>query len=414
MPQKGKAVNVTILSMLILIYAISKINLPINTEVKQYLGYPTDSLLNFTELTSKYGYQTQEHSVMTEDGYILKLFRIVKDRKCLIKTPPVVLMHGLLLSSDAWIDAGPEAGLAYLIANKCHDLWVANCRGNYYSRAHKTLNPNTDAEFWNFTTNEIGSYDVPAIIDYVLDETGEEKLNYIGYSQGAGTFFIMCSEKPGYCDKVNVLIALAPASRQINTNSVVYRTFTKSMMKLERALARFGVQEVFSKGALSQEFLAFFCQLNSITEKLCWAGQSLLDNFHPESVKNTTTRALFGHFPAGTSVHSLAWYGQSMDSCDFQKFDYGAGNLERYGTVLPPKYNLSAVTVPVVAIYGQNDGMVDTKDVEWLIDQLPNVIEAWKVTDPKWNHFDVTYSQYTGELIFPKISSYLRYNFSRN
>ncbi|XP_053618551.1 lipase 1-like [Plodia interpunctella] len=411
MPQKGNAVNITILSVLILI-AVAKINLPINAEVKEYLGYPTDSLLNFTELTAKYGYNTQEHTVITEDGYVLKLFRIVKNGKCFNKSLPVVLMHGLLLSADAWIDAGPGAGLAYLIADDCHDLWVANCRGNYYSRAHTTLDPDKDAEFWSFTPNEIGVYDVPAIIDYVLDQTGEDKLNYIGYSQGAGTFFIMCSERTGYCDKVNVLIALAPASRQVNTRSVIYRTFTKSMLKLEGMFFKFGVQEVLSKGAGFQEFLAFFCQLNLVTEKLCWAGQGLFDSFHPKSVKNTTTRALFGHFPAGTSVHSLAWYGQSMDCKDFRKFDYGADNIRLYGSEEPPKYNLSAVSVPVVAIYGQNDGLVDTKDVQWLMKKLPNVVEAWLVRDPKWNHFDVTYSQYTGDLMYPKIRTYLRYNFS--
>ncbi|KAM3955807.1 lipase 3-like [Aphomia sociella] len=324
-------------------------------------------------------------------------------------------MHGLLQSSDSWLDAGPSAGLAYLIADACYDLWVANSRGNYYSRNHLEFDPDKNSQFWNFSVDEIGFYDVPATIDYVLKHTAEEKVNYIGFSQGAGTFLIMCSERPGYCEKVNVLISLAPAARQTHTRSVLYRLLTKSIYKLEGLLSRYGVHEIFSKGSIGQEFLAFFCQLNSLSEKICSTGQSMLDSFHPESVAHQTTRSLFGHFPAGTSVHNMARYGQSMTSEHFEKFNYGVDNMRVYGSENPPLYNLSAVNVPVVAIYGKNDGLVDTKDVEWLMARLPNAVESFLVKDPDWNHLDVTYSRYTGVLIFPKVHEYLlRYSYIDN
>nr|AIN34700.1 fatty alcohol acetyltransferase [Agrotis segetum] len=401
------------LSVVAVAYVIRTPWLPIKRETKASLGYPKDSLMNFTELTGKYGYISEEHHVITDDGYILTMFRIVKATNChkQKRSPPVLLMHGLLQSSDSWIDSGPNAGLAYLISDACYDLWLGNVRGNYYSRGHVHLNPDKDAAYWKFYIEEIGIYDVPAMIDYVLDYTGFEKLNYIGFSQGTGTFLVMCSERPGYCDKAQLVIALAPAARNLNTKSMIFRTLTQTFAKIEGALSMYGVQEVFSKGAFSQEFVAFFCQLSDFTERLC---ETIIDTFdhadfsHMGSITNETTRVLFGHFPAGTSVHNMARYGQSTRSTTFKKFDYGKEqNLVVYGSEQPPLYNLSATTVPVLCIYGNNDGLVDTKDVEWLMSKLPNVLESVKVKDPLWNHLDVTYSQYTVGSIFPKINEYL-------
>lgn len=391
--------------------------LPISKETKTSLGYPKESLLNVTERAVRHGFLASEHSVLTEDGYVLNMFRLQQPGE--VRGPPVLLMHGLLQSAASWLDAGPNAGLAYLLAAAGFDLWLGNARGTHYSRKHAWLNPDKDKKYWDFCVDEIGKYDVPALIDHILQQTEATKINYIGFSQGAGTFFIMCSERPEYCDKVGVMIGLAPAARQTHTKSVLYRILTESFMRFEGILSSLGIGEVFSKGALSQEFLAFFCQLSGLTAKICETGKDLLDSsisLHLGSIKNDTIRTLFGNFPAGTSVHNMARYGQSMTSPHFQKFDYGKEhNLVLYSSKHPPQYNLSAVTVPVVAIYGRNDGLVDTSDVSWLLKKLPNVLETVEVKDPLWNHLDVTYSQFTGVMILPKIEEYLfKYNSTKS
>ncbi|XP_026728530.1 lipase 1-like [Trichoplusia ni] len=386
--------------------------LPISQNTKAFLGYPEDSFLNFTELTSKYGYPSEEHTVVTEDGYILTMFRITKTRNCIkSRSPPILLMHGLLLSAHAWIDSGPSSGLAYLLSNTCYDVWVGNVRGNNYGRRHVTLNPSKDPRFWDFYIEEIGKYDLPAYIDYILDYTRSEKINYIGYSQGGGTFYVMCSERPGYCDKVQLMITLAPATRHYNTRGPGFRTITQALEKLEKPLSLLGLYEVFANGAITQETTAFFCQLSYLTAKLCGANLNLFEllySLHPGSITKYTIEVLFGHFPAGTSLRNMARYGQSMRSKRFQKFDYGLEqNLVMYGSERPPEYNLSAVTVPVVCLYGRNDGIVDSRDVAWLVSQLPNVLETKMVDDPLWNHFDMAYSQHTRYALFPTINEYL-------
>jgi len=58
--------------------------------------------------------------------------------------------------------------------------------------------------------HEMGKYDLPAEIDYVLGRTGMKELRYIGFSMGTSIFWIMMSIRPEYNAKVKVMVALAP------------------------------------------------------------------------------------------------------------------------------------------------------------------------------------------------------------
>lgn len=101
------------------------------------------------------------------------------------------------------------------MADEGYDVWLGNARGTVYSTNHTTLNPfgsrNDRRLFWDYSVHEIGIYDLPASIDYILNETGETKINYIGHSQGSLVFFIMASERPEYQNKIELMHAIGPA-----------------------------------------------------------------------------------------------------------------------------------------------------------------------------------------------------------
>lgn len=172
--------------------------------------------------------------MQTSDGYILKMHRIPsspKSTKVDVRRP-VFLMHGLLDSADCWVLMGPNSSLAYLLADLGYDVWMGNARGNRYSRSHTRWNPDGDRrnrrEFWNFSWNEIGLIDVPAMIDYVLaNNTNFKQVHYIGHSQGTTAFFVMAAERPEYNAKILMMNALAPVSFMTNCKSPAGRAVAR-------------------------------------------------------------------------------------------------------------------------------------------------------------------------------------------
>ena len=60
--------------------------------------------------------------------------------------------------------------------------------------------------FIELSWDEIGKYDVPATINYVLGKTGKSKLSYIGYSLGSTTYFISMIARPEMNSKVDIMV----------------------------------------------------------------------------------------------------------------------------------------------------------------------------------------------------------------
>lgn len=113
------------------------------------------------------------------------------------------------------------------MADLGYDVWLGNARGNRYSRRHIFLNPDggrTDRRrFWEFSWHQIGTIDLPDMIDHVLEQTGFERIHYIGHSQGTTSFFVMASELPAYNDKIIAMQALAPVAFMSNLRSPIIR-----------------------------------------------------------------------------------------------------------------------------------------------------------------------------------------------
>lgn len=64
----------------------------------------------------------------------------------------------------------------------------------------------------------MGDYDIPAIIEYILEITGQTKLISVTHSLGAAWLFIAAINHPELNDKIEMAITLAPFA-----SSVYYR-----------------------------------------------------------------------------------------------------------------------------------------------------------------------------------------------
>ncbi|GMR46912.1 hypothetical protein PMAYCL1PPCAC_17107, partial [Pristionchus mayeri] len=171
-------------------------------------------------LIARWGYPVEKCDVTTADGYILDLIRIPRGRNVSsdnrnITRPAVLLVHGLLLSGSMWILNLPEQSAGFLYADAGLDVFIANVRGTTYGRRHRKLNPDVDADFWKYSFDEMARYDLPAIIDKALAVSGQEKLYYVGESQGTLISFLLLADRPRYNDKfiqIKALFLLTPVA----------------------------------------------------------------------------------------------------------------------------------------------------------------------------------------------------------
>jgi lysosomal acid lipase/cholesteryl ester hydrolase len=380
-------------------------SLPELRDLRMALEPNEDAYLNFTQLTSKYGYPSEEHIITTEDGYILTAFRILPKCNGASKRYPILLVHGNLDTSDHWIVSGEDYGLGYVLARNCYDVWTSNHRGNRYSRRHLTLNPDKDASFWDFSFDEHGNYDIPASIDYILRVTKKTKLFYAGHSQGTTEFFIMMSLKPEYNQKVQLSIHLAPLAWMANTFSPLFRVLA-NVRDLRKFLDAVGLRELLGRNQLPHLLLEIICQF--LTEAICGNALTLVTGHEQGSISPQVLTVAFGHLLSGTSSKNIAHYGQLIESQKFKRYDEGyEGNMKRYGAPNPPEYNVSLITSPVVLITAQNDWIISLKDVKTLSSKLPNLVENYLLPVKSWSHYSHLWDGRVKQYTFPKLLGYI-------
>lgn len=137
------------------------------------------------ELINLAGFEGEEHQVVTEDGYKIKIHRVLAKNENEIdkniSKPPCLIMHGLLGSSKTFLLSNDS--LAFYLAENGFEVWLGNSRGNQFGLEHEKFDVNS-SEFWNFSFHEVGFYDLPAVIDKMLSVSGSERGFYVGHSQG--------------------------------------------------------------------------------------------------------------------------------------------------------------------------------------------------------------------------------------
>ncbi|XP_058839959.1 lipase 1-like [Topomyia yanbarensis] len=366
-----------------------------------FLFSEEDALLTVPQLITKYGYEVEEHLVRTEDGYLLTMFRIPARRRRRRKHP-VFMMHSLFSSSSEWVLIGRKHGLAYLLANRGYDVWMGNARGTRYSRSHERYSISS-SEFWDFSFHEIGFYDIPALVDYVLERTGARRLHYVGFSQGAMACFIALSDRHGLNEKIIEMQALSPAVYMHRSLSVFVKFVVSAVQKLSDILYSASRSEFLPNREKQYFFFQRLCP--SPEQTICRTVIYDMVGKNPEKLGVKPLRIFSGHYPAGASMKQALHYAQIIRDGIFRQFDYRdpGTNFQRYGSPRVPRYNLSRATLPVRTYFGYNDHVVNYLNVLQLEQELPNVVGSYPVSDKLFTHFDFVIGSEVKEVLYDEV-----------
>ena len=400
-----------------------------NKELKKSRIYTSASLSDFEELIPSEKYLYKEYTVQTEDGYILKLFRIQsidqnpekdeenteKKKEFKKERHPIVLMHGL--SSDSvsrYLVNDRDLALGFILADNSFDVWFGNNRGTRFCRDHATLSSESP-DFWEYSFDQLAEFDLPATLGFVSKQSGGRKVVYFGYSQGCTQMIAALADK-NYRKKVkpylHSVMGFAPAVFFNHTES---RTFVQDFQDVvdgcEKAgefhtelgagwdkspeqqadaenqnqaddgdevhLKKRSFEEIQSKRMSEEEIDTVFKNLK-------------IYNLKKETINWSRYPVLLSMRGSGTSKRAWKHFSQLMNSSHpenntFRKFDFGSveANQKEYGAPKPPLYDLGLVEERITFWIGLEDSLTYKPDMEDLKAKMSNsqtemiYLEGW-------------------------------------
>ncbi|XP_011184339.1 lipase 3 [Zeugodacus cucurbitae] len=376
-----------------------------------YIDIPLKPLKTSAERIREHGYPAESHFVETSDGYILNLFRIPYSPRLnnqLERKPVVFIQHGLFSCSDCFLLNGPENAIAYNFADAGFDVWLGNARGNIYSRSHSTLTT-SNPKFWMFSWHEIGTIDMPESIDYVLEQTGESALHYVGHSQGGTVYFVMLSSRPEYNAKIKTGHGLAPAVYMGNVTDGIVAGLAPYVGSPGVGADLLSNQPFVPYNPQVQRLLDSACGGEPAYPKYCetlflmWAGNE------QSNLNATLLPQLAETHPAGISTNQGIHFIQLKVSNKFRQYDFGAKkNQLKYNQAEPPEYPLEKITADTFLYYGLNDGSANAKDMKRLPQFLPNLRLFHEVPNPTWGHLDFIFAKQVKQEINDPVVQYCK------
>lgn len=176
-------------------------------------------------------------------------------------------MHGLLGYGGNYIING-NSSLGFYLSDNGYDVWLGNARGTRYSNKHTTLS-NKSFDYWNFDWHEIAVKDLPASIDYILKNTGNKKISYVGHSQGTTVFFVMLAELPKYNKKISVMHALAPILSGKYIKSPGFRFMRDHHIEISKITFFTGLYSIELESVITRDFAKEFCVSKKQGENVC-------------------------------------------------------------------------------------------------------------------------------------------------
>ena len=355
----------------------------------------------FYRVAKRHGYPIETHRTRTEDGFHLTMFRLQKG-EFRAGLPVVFIQHGFTQSAEGWVINDKKNSLTVKLVEAGFDVWLGNSRGTKYS-LENDFHDISSQKYWEFSFQQMGLFDVPAHLKYVITHTGADSLTYVGHSQGTSQLFAALSD-PKTSEWVNKhvkhFVALAPIAYMNHFKSELIRDvslFRQGVVSMLKLLKKWQIEKNnCSPSELNIQLYKDVCSGSSPTFA-CLQPYKLTDQY-PEVNNLPLTGYFVNSKPQSFALQILDHFSQLINapSPQFKRFDYGtARNLVEYGQPHPPEFDLSLIKTKVTALVGTGDTFSTPEDVNNLKSKIPQMQIR---TLERWGHSTFMVGAVTGEV----------------
>jgi lysosomal acid lipase/cholesteryl ester hydrolase len=326
----------------------------------------------------------------TEDGWRLGVRHYRPERPDPGKLP-VILCHGLGLNATFWTIT--DFHLPAQLSARGYEVYVFDIRGSgenaqlgRHDRVNKVLRQTVLRERGerSWTVDDLVRFDMPAILNYVKRETGQDRVNWIGHSLGGMLVFPYLELGP---DPERIANFVGMGSTIIQA-----KTPQRDMLSANQGLRALTL--IASPGRLGRP-LAF----------VKVPGMELIDRFYysNENVDRLTISRFYGYTLEDTGAGALRQLAPYLKYGHMLSADRRIDYAERLGDV----------TTPTLLIAGEGDIMSDVPSTELTFLALGSPDKTLMrfgksnghVAD--YGHCDLVWSRYARQEIFPPLINWL-------
>ncbi|XP_061386645.1 lipase 3-like [Musca vetustissima] len=307
------------------------------------------------------------------------------------------MLRPLQHCSDCWVIRELENPLAFELVDKGYDVWLGNARGNAYGERHVKMTSN-DRRFWRFSWHEIGTIDLPSMIDYILKETQQSSLHYVGHSQGCTIMLVLLSTHPEYNSRLKSVHLLAPAAYMANVRAPLFQLLVPIFVRSPIISELLGDIPLLQIPLLHQLLGLEQCRTGVANPEYCSSLLFMVAGGYSRYLNHD----IYATHPSPSSTHQAIHYVQLKISGRFRQYDFGReGNILQYNHTAPPEYPLENINpkFPLHLYYSDYDELATRKDIEKLSKLLGNRSVDHYIDLKEFAHIDFIWANNIHEVI---------------
>jgi lysosomal acid lipase/cholesteryl ester hydrolase len=304
---------------------------------------------------------------------------------------PVVLCHGLGLNATFWTITDDH--LPSQLTARGYQVYVFDIRGsgdNTRVGREEPVNRMMRQTFlreWgerSWTVDDLVTYDVPAILDYVKQDSGQERVNWVGHSLGGMLIFPYLESSPG-ADRIANFVGMGSTIIQAETPQI-------DMLRANRALRTLSL--VASPGRMGRPLKYFHMPGMEIIDRFYYSNQNVdretISRFYGYTLEDTGPGALRQLDPYLQYGHMLSADGS---------VDYTS--------------KLREITTSTLLIAGDGDIMSDVPSTQLTLNALGSADKSLmrfgraKGYVADYGHCDLVWSRHAATEVFPPLIDWL-------